>query len=210
MDPPRYTDPIVTTYTTPELSSILSRSNFSSLSQLLSPFSHSSSTSPIQLRSPNYDTRTVPSFPLHYQSKPLPINWDTTSTSKQSSLTLTPNPQSQSPGGLGQSDEIFLDLLSTSISSKIDSIYLSSPPPLLQLSPSPPIVKQLYDLEGTPLPTPTRDSRLLPEGGDLTPWYSAFKEKVFERKESNPFESWNWPICCTFPSFSLPYTSLSY
>jgi len=195
--PPDYTHPIVQTLTTPELCSILNRSNFSSLSQLLQPFSLSNSqgTSPIELRSPNYDTRTVHSFPLHFTPIPLPNNFNESTQTKP----LTPNPNPQS---VIQSDEIFLDLLTSSITSKIDSHYLSSPnsPPLLSLSPKLPL-KQLYTLEGSPIPSSsprTHPSSLpLPPGRDLTPWYTEFRNKVFERRDLNPFESFAWPICCT-------------
>lgn len=102
-----------------------------------------------------------------------------------------------------QRDELFLDQISSTISTNLDSNYLSPhPPPEIHLDPTRLQRKKLqYDLEGNLL---EQDEDKVQEWetkklDDLTPWYTEFRKHVFERREVVEYETWGWPVGCESP-----------
>ncbi|SCZ90825.1 BZ3500_MvSof-1268-A1-R1_Chr1-3g02288 [Microbotryum saponariae] len=140
--------PLIHTFTTPELTEILHRSRFNSLSHLLSTFE--SNIDKVQVRSTNYEARLLPKFGVKLVERALPPAFASTTnqgaTSSLGSGVVAPPP----PPGPGlvpsrttwgntptlpttpflwptqaERDELFLDSLSSLITGRLQSHWTS-------------------------------------------------------------------------------------
>ncbi|GAA5899344.1 Trs85p [Sporobolomyces salmoneus] len=204
MDPPSFTRPLIHTLCTPDLDALLSSANFDSLASLLSPFGSSPLQSPalnnVQVRTPpNHEPRLLPHFPIEFKHRSLPSDFDA-AASPGTSLAMRREGSLNGNVSQGQKDELFLDQLSTRISSS--SLRSTTFPPEIHLDPTdlwP--SKQQYDLEGTPLPERRSNERAGLEWesktlDELTPWYKHFRDEVFRRRELVEYETWGCPVGC--------------
>ncbi|GAA6061352.1 hypothetical protein JCM10212_004833 [Sporobolomyces blumeae] len=213
--------PLLHTVTTPDLERLLSDRNLASTAHLLEPFA--ASVKNVSVRSPNYEPRTLSSFPVKLVERDLPPGWDATlvsasetardrarSGSMRRDRSFDPAQQPNvarhaspvppaPPTSQAQRDELFLDSLSSEVAANVE--YWVADPNLPTLSVRPVVSrKQLYDVEGNPVPS-TNDDRI-DEGwegksvDELTPWYAALRDEVFERREMVEWETWGWPVGC--------------
>lgn len=219
--------PVIHTFATPELSSILARSKLGTVSQLLAAFENG--VDRVNVRSTNYETRTLPRFPVHFVERTLPQGWveaigggAVTSQRTRSGTVgsvaghspaitgLTPNTIGNVAAGTpatpqtsfswpnqAERDELYLDSLSSLISSQVETWTHQTGREELDVREARPRPRMPDEGEEEPAP------RIEPDEGwqgrsidSLTPWYAAMRDEVFKRREMVEWETFAWPVGC--------------
>lgn len=223
--------PIVHVFSTPELTSVLARSKLDSVSHLLSAFE--TGVDRVSVRSTEYETRTLPRFPVHFVERVLPPGWvdavgggavmsrrsrsGTVNSASDPSPALAgaPTPMtSQQPSSMppatpqtpfswpnqAERDELFLDSLSSLISSRADTwISQNGREELDVRGPRP--RRRVADEGDEPEPVVEVDEGWRGRSVDsLTPWYAAMRDEVLRRREMVEWETFAWPVGCEWHS----------
>ncbi|KAM0755961.1 hypothetical protein T439DRAFT_376232 [Meredithblackwellia eburnea MCA 4105] len=211
-----YLCPVVQCLNTPELDTILARSNIDNVAHLLAPFH--SSVEKLTVRSANLDPIHFNKFNLHFTIRNLPKTWNAITQGTPATSTHThhssPTAQSASQSGAAASnttqqerDELFLDHIAQSIATSVDTWINQTGREELTVRkhfrPKHTFPDDEQQQQHQQQPTSsTEEGELEDEGWQgrpldrLTPWYALLRDEVFRRRDMIPHDTFNWPVAC--------------